>query len=165
MKRARPGLRSRLRVALSAWLAAGVVLCSSGLAFADTWTYSDGSFQFADNSGNCFATQVLYQQGVLTPFPPAFGWKGAPGFIPAGCTYSGAGVITGLTFELFDSKMGTRFGRHTYGVTLLDDAPDQLGTLFSPTDFGFVFATIFVSSLSLYFVAYGIGLILAMLKS
>jgi hypothetical protein len=164
MKRARPGLRSRLRVALSAWLA-GVLLCISGLAFADTWTYTDGSFQFADNSGNCFSTEVLYQQSVLANFPPAFGWKGAPGFLPAGCTYNSAGVITGLTFELFDTKSGTRFGRQTYGVTLISEAPDQLGTLFSVTDFGFVFATVFVSSLSLYFVAYGIGLVLAALKS
>ena len=163
--RARSGLRRSLRVVLLAWLAAGAVLCSSGSAFADTWIYSDGSFQFADNSGNCFSTEVLYQQSVLANFPPAFGWKDAPGFIPAGCTYNSAGAITGLTFELFDTKLGTRFGRQTYGVTLIADAPDQLGTLFSVTDFGFVFATVFVSSLSLYFVAYGIGLVLAALKS
>ena len=164
MKRARSGLRSRLRVALWAWLA-GVLFCSSGLVLADTWTYTDGTFQFADNSGNCFLTEVLYQQSVLTNFPPAFGWKDSPGFLPAGCTYNSAGVITGLTFELFDAKSGTRFGRQTYGVTLIADAPDQLGTLFSVTDFGFVFATVFVSSLSLYFLAYGIGLVLAALKS
>jgi hypothetical protein len=169
MKRARPGLRSRLRVALSAWLAAGALLCASGAAGAVSYPYASTGQTW--HSGAGFPSDQSSIAAVRTLVESTWpGWtvRQVCGSAAVWTVWNGAYASSCIDTGLGYGAIYITAASCTTGDFLSTDKSECWGgasPAFDPADFALIFSTVFVASLSLYFVAYGIGLVIGLVKS
>lgn len=154
MKRARSGLRSRLRAALWAWLAAlCLALCSPG-AWAGAYKFSDGTYTVVAPAGDCYTVGQAYLAQVQGAA------SSSSSVVLASCSVDGDGNVIGVSWDKWTIATGAHVGTYTQALSQVVAFADVPGAPFVTSDFTFVFSTIFVATLSLYLVAYGIGTVL-----
>jgi hypothetical protein len=169
MKRARSGLRCALRAVLSTWLAAGALLCVSGAAGAVTYPYAStgqtwhSAAGYPSDQSSIAAVRTL----VESTWP---GWtvRQVCGSSAVWTVWNGAYASSCIDTGLGYGAIYITAASCTTGDFLSTDKSECWGgasPAFDPADFALIFSTVFVASLSLYFVAYGIGLVIGLVKS
>ena len=131
-----------------------VLLCAGGDAFAGAFQFSDGTRSFVAPAGDCYTVGQGYMGQVQGSLGNAYS------VVLAGCSTDTDGNVTGVAWDVWNVASGAHVGTYSATLTQTTAFADVPGAPFVTADFSFVFATVFVSTMSLYLVAFAIGLVI-----